>query len=70
MNAAVHRRYDRLIAGGLVPQNRWGFPEDVARAVAAIARGSFDYSSGMIFEVSGGMGIRSLNVEETKIAKK
>jgi NAD(P)-dependent dehydrogenase (short-subunit alcohol dehydrogenase family) len=70
MNAAVHRQYDRLIAGGLVPQNRWGFPEDVARAVAAIARGSFDYSSGMIFEVSGGMGIRSLNVEQTKIAKK
>jgi 3-oxoacyl-[acyl-carrier protein] reductase len=66
MNAAVHRQYDRLIADGLIPQQRWGFPEDVARVIAAIAGGNFDYSSGMVFEVSGGMGIRSLKVAAGK----
>ena len=69
MNAAVHRQYDRLIADGLIPQQRWGFPEDVARVVAAITEGHFDYSSGMVFEVSGGMSIRSLKAEPVKIAE-
>ncbi len=43
MTAAVKEKYDRLIAGGLVPQGRWGFPEDVGRAVAALARGDFGF---------------------------
>jgi 3-oxoacyl-[acyl-carrier protein] reductase len=64
MNAAVHQQYDQMIADGLIPQQRWGFPEDVAKVVSAIAGGCFDYSSGMVFEISGGMGIRSLNVEQ------
>jgi NAD(P)-dependent dehydrogenase (short-subunit alcohol dehydrogenase family) len=66
----VHRQYDRLIADGVVPQRRWGLPEDVAGVVAAIAGGHFDYSSGMVFEVSGGMGIRSLNVEPGKVEER
>jgi len=60
MTEPVKSKYDKLIAEGLVPQRRWGQPEDVAKVVAAIARGSFDYSTGMIFEVSGGMNIVSL----------
>lgn len=60
MTAAVKEKYDRLIAEGLVPQGRWGFPEDVGRAVAALARGDFAYSTGMMLEVSGGMNIRRL----------
>ncbi len=51
-------KYDRLIAGGLVPQGRWGRPEDVGRAVAALARGDLGYSTGAVIEVSGGMNIR------------
>ncbi|MGZ5514986.1 MAG: 3-ketoacyl-ACP reductase [Candidatus Aminicenantales bacterium] len=58
MTAAVKKKYDRLIAGGLVPQGRWGFPEDVGRAVAALVRGDFGYSTGAVVEVSGGMAIR------------
>lgn len=60
MTAAVKDKYDGLIAGGLVPQGRWGLPEDVGRAVAALARGDFAFSTGAVIEVSGGMNIRRL----------
>jgi 3-oxoacyl-[acyl-carrier protein] reductase len=60
MTAPVKEKYDALIADGLVPQRRWGLPEDVGRAVAALVRGDFAYSTGMVVEVSGGMNIRRL----------
>jgi len=60
MTAGVKDKYDRLIAGGLVPQGRWGLPEDVGRAVAALARGDLAYSTGAVIEASGGMNIRRL----------
>jgi len=60
MTATVKDKYDRLIAEGLVPQGRWGEPEDVATAVAALASGAFAYSTGAVIEVSGGMNIRRL----------
>ena len=60
MTAPVKEKYDERIAGGLIPQARWGKPEDVARAVAALARGDFGYSTGGVFEVSGGMNIKHL----------
>jgi 3-oxoacyl-[acyl-carrier protein] reductase len=60
MTAPVKAKYDRLIAGGLVPQGRWGRPEDVGRAVAALACGAFAFSTGAVIEVSGGMNLRRL----------
>ena len=60
MTAPVKDKYDKLIAEGLVPQKRWGFPEDVGKAVAALARGAFAFSTGLVLEVSGGMNIRRL----------
>lgn len=60
MTAPVRDKYDRLIAGGLVPQGRWGEPEDVAAAVAALASGAFAYATGAVIEVSGGMNLRRL----------
>jgi NAD(P)-dependent dehydrogenase (short-subunit alcohol dehydrogenase family) len=60
MTAPVQRKYDKLIAGGLIPQKRWGFPEDVGKAVVVLAKGYFDYSTGLVLEVSGGMNIRRL----------
>ncbi len=60
MTAAVTEKYDLLIKDGLIPQNRWGEPEDVAAVVKAITTGAFDYSTGMVFDVSGGMNIQSL----------
>ena len=60
MTAVVKEKYDRLISEGLVPQRRWGFPEDVGKAVAGLVSGQFDYSTGAILEVSGGMNIPRL----------
>jgi NAD(P)-dependent dehydrogenase (short-subunit alcohol dehydrogenase family) len=60
MTAPVKEKYDKLIKEGLVPQRRWGFPEDVGKAVVALAGGFFSYSTGLVLELSGGMNIRHL----------
>ena len=53
-------KYDKLIAEGLTPIRRWGTPEDVGKAVAAIASGAFPFSTGDAFEVDGGFHLRVL----------
>jgi 3-oxoacyl-[acyl-carrier protein] reductase len=60
MTAPVEDKYNRLIEEGLIPQRRWGFPEDVGKAVVALVSGGFEYSTGTVIEVSGGMNIRRL----------
>lgn len=60
MTAGVAARYNKLIADGLTVQPRWGFPDDVGRAVAAIAEGSFPYSTGQVFMVDGGLTLSRL----------
>ncbi|MFM7590377.1 MAG: 3-ketoacyl-ACP reductase [Isosphaeraceae bacterium] len=60
MTAVVKQKYDGLIAGGLVPQRRWGRPEDVGRVVAAMARGDLDFSTGAVITVDGGLTIEQL----------
>ena len=60
MTAGVKEKYDRRIADGLIPQGRWGQPEDIARAVAALASGEIPYATGAVIELSGGMNIRHL----------
>ena len=60
MTAAVKEKYDKLISEGLVPQGRWGTPDDVARAVVALCDGTFGYTTGESFIVDGGMHIRKL----------
>ncbi len=56
----MKEKYDRLFANGLTPINRWGEPSDVGRAVAAIARGGFPYSTGQVIQVDGGFHLRTL----------
>jgi len=60
MTARVRDKYSELIAAGLVPQKRWGMPEDVGKAIASIARGDWNYSTGMIFDIGGGLNIQKL----------
>jgi 3-oxoacyl-[acyl-carrier protein] reductase len=60
MTAGVGAKYDKLIADGLTVQPRWGVPDDVGRAVAAIAVGGFPYSTGQVFMVDGGMTLGRL----------
>jgi NAD(P)-dependent dehydrogenase (short-subunit alcohol dehydrogenase family) len=60
MTARVADKYDRRIADGLVPQRRWGEPDDVGRTVAALARGDAPYSTGAVVTVDGGLMIPRL----------
>ncbi len=60
MTSGVQDKYDKMITEGLTPIRRWGRPEDVARAVAAIARGFFPFSTGEVFNVDGGFHMRRL----------
>jgi NAD(P)-dependent dehydrogenase (short-subunit alcohol dehydrogenase family) len=60
MTAGVAGRYDRLLESGFTPINRWGTPEDVGRAVAAIASDAFPFSTGEVFNIDGGFHLRRL----------
>lgn len=60
MTARIKEKYDKLIQEGLIPQKRWGIPEDIGKAVASLARGDWNFSTGMVFEISGGLNIQKL----------
>jgi len=60
MTIKLTDKYTKLINEGFVPQRRWGLPEDVGKAVASIAGGDWDYSTGMVFEISGGLNLHSM----------
>ena len=57
MTGPVKEKYDRLIAQGVTPIARWGTPEDVGRAVVAIAQNQFPFSTGEVFNVDGGFHV-------------
>ncbi len=60
MTATVQEKYDKLIAEGLTVQKRWGYPEDIGKAVAALVRGDFPYSTGQVIMVDGGLTVQRL----------
>ncbi|MFI4874442.1 MAG: 3-ketoacyl-ACP reductase [Blastopirellula sp. JB062] len=60
MTAPVKEKYDRLIADGMTPIRRWGEPQDVAKAIIAIARDHFPFSTGERINVDGGFHLRKL----------
>ena len=60
MTAPVRDAYDLRIAEGLVPERRWGTPDDVGRVVAALLRGDLPYASGTVVHVDGGLSIPRL----------
>jgi 3-oxoacyl-[acyl-carrier protein] reductase len=60
MTSIVQEKYDKMFQAGLTPIPRWGEPEDVAKAVAAIAQGYFPYSTGEVINVDGGFHLRRL----------
>lgn len=60
MTGPVKAKYDQLIAGGLTPIPRWGTPEDIGRAVAAIAQDALPFSTGEVINVDGGFHLRRL----------
>lgn len=60
MTAGVRETYDRRIAEGLVPERRWGRPEDVGRVVASLLRGDLPHATGTVVHVDGGLAIPRL----------
>lgn len=60
MTAGAKTKYDKLLAEGLVPQGRWGTPEDVGLAVRSIIAGDLPFSAGSVIAVDGGFHIRRL----------
>jgi 3-oxoacyl-[acyl-carrier protein] reductase len=61
LTSVVKEKYDRMIfEEGLTPIRRWGQPEDVAKAVTAIAEGWLPYSTGEIINVDGGFHLHRL----------
>jgi NAD(P)-dependent dehydrogenase (short-subunit alcohol dehydrogenase family) len=60
MTEGVAAVYDERIEAGLVPMGRWGYPDDVARAVVALAGGSFGFATGSAVNVDGGLSVPKL----------
>ncbi len=60
MTVGVKDVYDRRIADGLVPERRWGQPDDVGRVVAALVRGDLPYATGTVIHVDGGLSVPRL----------
>jgi NAD(P)-dependent dehydrogenase (short-subunit alcohol dehydrogenase family) len=60
MTEVVKDKYDQLIADGLLPFARWGLPEDIGKAVGALCRDYFPYSTGEVIHVDGGFHLKTL----------
>ena len=60
LTAKVRDKYNPLIENGLLPIKRWGQPDDIARAVCALAGGALPYSTGQVIDVDGGFHLRRL----------
>jgi len=60
MTAVVTEKYDKMIADGLTPIKRWGYPEDIAGVVSSLCRKEFDFCTGNVINVDGGFHIRRL----------
>jgi len=61
LTAVVKDKYDQLILEeGLTPIQRWGQPEDVGKAVVAIAQDLLPFSTGEVINVDGGFHLSRL----------
>lgn len=61
MTGPVKAKYDKMILeDGLIPIRRWGKPDDIARAVVAIATDLLPFSTGEVINVDGGFHLRRL----------
>ena len=55
MTETAKAKYDAFLAGGGIPMQRWGEPDDIGRTVAALATGAIPYATGIHIDVGGGM---------------
>lgn len=55
--SAPSTKIDSYIADGVVPQRRWGQPEDIGKVAASLAAGTLPYVTGQPIHVDGGFHI-------------
>ena len=61
LTSVVKDKYDDLILEqGITPIRRWGQPQDVGKAVVAIAEGLLPFSTGEVINVDGGFHLSRL----------
>ncbi|MBD3227606.1 MAG: 3-ketoacyl-ACP reductase [Candidatus Lokiarchaeota archaeon] len=60
MTVKVQDKYDKLFKEGITPIERWGSPEDIAKAVFAVVNNNFPYSTGQVFDIDGGFHLKRL----------
>lgn len=61
MTAGVHDMYSQAIAAGAIsPIRRWGQPEDIGKAVAALASGALPFATGDAYHIDGGFHVPKL----------
>lgn len=60
MTSGVKEKYDTFINEGGLPIQRWGYPEDIAKAIVGLANGYLSYSTGEVLNVDGGFHMRRL----------
>ena len=60
MTAGVKDKYQSKIDAGLLPIARMGQPDDVAKAVCALARGDLAYTTGAVINIDGGFTLSRL----------
>ena len=60
MTEPVKNKYDKMINEGLTPIRRWGQPDDVGKAVVALAQDYFPFTTGDVFNVDGGFTVRRI----------
>ncbi|HLA99165.1 MAG TPA: SDR family oxidoreductase [Anaerolineales bacterium] len=61
LTSVVKDKYDHLILEqGVTPIRRWGQPEDVGKAVVAIAQDLLPFSTGEVINVDGGFHLSRL----------
>lgn len=61
MTEGVTAKYDDLIfEKGITPIRRWGQPDDVGRAVVAVATDLLPFSTGQVIDVDGGFHMKIL----------
>jgi len=59
MTEAVRDKYEKIIPER-IPMKRWGKPEDIGKAIAAISTGYFPFSTGEVINVDGGFHLHRL----------
>ena len=60
MTRGVRKRYDTLIADGLVPEKRWGTEDDLGQAVTTIILGNLPFATGSVIHIDGGLHLKKL----------